>query len=183
MGNLFSGHTNNRNVGNQQNPNTHSLTQEQFEQYKYFMEQQKIQKEKIKEQKRQLALQNKKISKIKKHITNHISNSNPPREIENPYQYNTDVTPNQSGYSQKGGFESYSRYNKHEVDNTAQFWNQAQPKQNKSQTPNWNTGNFSDSNKPQWKTNPVNNNSQQSQQPQQYQYQTQQSNSQQSQQN
>ena len=173
MGNLFSGHTNNQNGNNPQNtntqnPNTHTLTQEQFEQYKYFMEQQKIQKEKIKEQKRQLALQNKKISKIKKHITNHISNSNPPRQIENPYQYNTDVTPNQSGYSQKGGFESYSRYNKHEVDNTAQFWNQAQPTNNQvhqaqqaqqtpqTNTPNWNTGNTSNSNKPQWKTNPLN---------------------------
>ena len=88
MGNIFSGHT----VENNNIQQSHTLTQQQYEQYKYFMEQQQLHQKKLKQQQDQLNKQNEKLSKIKSHITNHLISIKTKTKV-NPYQVNTDITP------------------------------------------------------------------------------------------
>lgn len=124
MGNIFSGHTVSKQVNTQQ---SHTLTQQQYEQYKYFMEQQNLQQKKIKQQQEQLALQNQKLSKIKNHITNHLTtNQQKPKQQVNPYELNSEITPSNSNFTHQNQFETFSKFDRSTQDNTANYWNQAQ---------------------------------------------------------
>lgn len=142
MGNIFSGHT----VENNNIQQSHTLTQQQYEQYKYFMEQQQLQQKKLKQQQDQLNKQNEKLSKIKSHITNHLTTQSKPKQNVNPYQVNTDITPSNSNFTHNNQFETYSNFDRTTVDNTAQYWNQAQ----QAQQVNQNNQQYQN---PQWQTN------------------------------
>ena len=147
MGNIFSSHSTSKQNNKQ---NSHTLTKQQYEQYKYFMQQQQQQKQKIKKQEKQLEIQNKKLDKIKNHITNHLTTNNNQNKqaIHNPYQLNTEITPNNNEYFQKQQFDTYRRFNQNEVDNTTQYWNQTQKNKHKI----YNQYQTQNQNEPQWKT-------------------------------